>query len=76
MIAFCKKPVGVSVVLALIDAIPEPTHTIQYGKHIPLKVMVALGDGEVVLALDENGMEYCLILMDEFGTIRMKLLRE
>jgi len=61
---------GVSVTQLLMDTIPEPTHTLNWGEDIPLDIRRALDNGETAILNDINGNPYSLVLKDYFGTIR------
>lgn len=61
---------GISVSQLLSGTIPEPTHTLEWGKDIPKDVLKALDDGETATLLGEDREPYSIILKDQFGTIR------
>lgn len=71
---FTSVSIGVSLSQVLMGAVPEPTHTIQWGNDIPGIVMHALRLGETATRLGEDGQPEAIILMDTYGTIREREL--
>ncbi len=66
------NPIGVPLGKVLMDRVPEPSHTLEWGKDISPEILQALRNGETATLNDEKGNPYSTVLMDMFGNIREK----
>ena len=53
-----------------------PIHHLKWGENIPESVMNAMREGQPAMLHDQEGNPYSILLIDFFGAIRERFLRD